>query len=221
MPPFRIAPRRSRLRRSPLPLLGVLAALLLAGCGTSTGVVGPEPVPARPAAPLSASETGVVTRLLDAADDWMGTPYRFGGTTQSGVDCSAFVRAIYDAAFGVALTRSTRTQVREGRSVPRHDLRAGDLVFFKTGRDQRHVGIYLGQNRLLHASSARNRVLVDDFGQDYFQRTYWTARRFLDTPPAAEPPAFADVPPRRTPVQPAPEPARSGPNRSGPNRSGW
>lgn len=218
MPSFRIVSRRSRRRRTQLLLLGTLAALLLAGCGTSTSVVGPESVPTRPNASLPASESGVVTQLLAAADDWMGTPYRFGGTTRSGVDCSAFVRAIYDAAFGVSLTRSTRTQVREGQSVPRHDLRAGDLVFFKTGRNQRHVGIYLGQNRLLHASSAQNRVLVDDFDQDYFQRTYWTARRFLDAPPAAETPVFADVPPRRAPAQPAPEPE---PARPGPNRSGW
>ena len=187
------------------------------------GVVGPE----RSAVhrPVPASESSVVTRLLAAADDWMGTPYRFGGTTRSGVDCSAFVRSIYDDAFGLRLSRATRTQVHEGRAVPRNDLRAGDLVFFRTGRDQRHVGIYLGDGRLLHASSSKNRVLVDDFDQDYFQRTYWTARRLLDVPPETAAPAFAGALPEprpapsqpdvSRPIPPAPETARPGAIRSG------
>lgn len=193
--------------------------LLLAGCGTSTRLA--EPTPSRSAVTTEAAP--IVNQLLAAADDWMGTPYRFGGTTRSGVDCSAFVRAVYDDAFGVPLTRATRTQVTEGRPVARNDLRAGDLVFFRTGRDQRHVGIYLGDGRMLHASSSKNRVLVDDFHQDYFQQTYWTARRLLDAPPAAEVPTFAGGLPRRTEPEPAAssEPAQPGPVRSGSARSGW
>ena len=220
MPLLRLAPR--------LPLLGALAALLLAGCGTSTGLRSSGSLPPRPAVavpPTSASSAPVVDRLLAVAEDWMGTPYRFGGTAKSGVDCSAFVRAIYADAFGVPLTRATRTQVNEGRPVARDDLRAGDLVFFRTGRDQRHVGIYLGGGRMLHASSSKNRVLVDDFFQDYFQQTYWTARRFLDVPLEAHPeePALAGAAPRRVrPAEPAiaTEPARPGPERSAPARTG-
>ncbi len=215
-----------------LASLGALAVLFLAGCGTSTGLRGPDPLPPRPAATVpSGSAEVIVDRLLAAADDWMGTPYRFGGTAKSGVDCSAFVRAIYADALGVSLTRATRTQVTEGRPVARDDLRAGDLIFFRTGRDQRHVGIYLGGGRMLHASSSKNRVLVDDFFQDYFQQTYWTARRFLDAPPPAHPegPAFAGAAPSRAaPAEPAiTEPARPGPGgwsappRTGSIRSGW
>lgn len=216
MPSFRIEPE-------PVRLIAMACALLLAGCGTSTRIAGPEPIPTRPATTVpSTSAAPVVERLLTVAEDWMGTPYRFGGTTRSGVDCSAFVRAIYEDAFGVPLTRATQTQVAEGRPVARDDLRAGDLVFFRTGRDQRHVGIYLGEGRMLHASSSKNRVLVDDFHQDYFQQTYWTARRFLDVPPAAEAPAFAGAP-RRPVSEPAgsPEPAQPGPAPSGSVRSGW
>lgn len=217
MPSFRIEP-------APARTVAVACALLLAGCGTSTRLAEPERVPARPAVTVPSEvppASAVASRLLDAADDWMGAPYRFGGTTKGGVDCSAFVRAVYADAFGVRLTRATRTQVTEGRPVARDDLRAGDLVFFRTGRDQRHVGIYLGGGKMLHASSSKNRVLVDDFYQDYFQQTYWTARRFLDTPPA-DTPVFAG-PARRTAPEPAlsPEPARPGPPRSAPMRSGW
>lgn len=216
MPPFRIDPE-------PLRLVAVACALVLAGCGTSSSVRSPGPLLPDPAvaAPTTAS-TPVAERLLASAEEWMGTPYRFGGTTKSGVDCSAFVRAVYDDAFGVPLTRATRTQVTEGRSVAREDLRPGDLVFFRTGRNQRHVGIYLGGGKMLHASSSKNRVLVDDFHQDYFQRTYWTARRLLDSPPA-DAPAFAGTPPRRTTREPvaSPEPSQPGPAHPAPLRSGW
>ncbi len=168
--------------------------------------------------------TAMETQLLGAASEWMGVPYHFGGTTKRGVDCSALVRAVYAGAFGLHLTRSTRTQVEEGYAVRKGDLRTGDLVFFRTGRDQRHVGIYLDGGRLLHASSSQNRVLVDDFNQRHFQDTYWTARRLLDVQPdaGASPPLYADAPPARA-AEPSrrAEPAQPGPARSGPARSGW
>jgi cell wall-associated NlpC family hydrolase len=195
------------------PLLAVAALAVLAGCGTSGSVSDPssatEQAHRLPPTPTSEAEA----RLLDAASEWMGTPYRFGGTTKRGVDCSALVRAVYEGAFGLRLTRSTRTQVREGREVGKHELRPGDLVFFRTGRNQRHVGIYLDGNRLLHASSSQNRVMIDDLGQGHFQRTYWTARRLLDVEPGAPPPERIVTAPR------PPEPAA--PVRTGPARPGW
>lgn len=168
---------------------------------------------ARRLPPTPASD--VETQLLGAAAEWMGTPYRFGGTTKSGVDCSALVRAVYTDAFGLRLTRSTKTQVREGYPVSKSDLRTGDLVFFRTGPDTRHVGIYLDGGRLLHASSSQNRVLVDDLGRDHFQRTYWTARRLLDVEPGPLP-AYAERSPR-----PVPAPRPTAPVSAGPARPGW
>lgn len=203
---------------SPRLLLPAFAALaLLTGCGPSGTVVrtssATEEARRLPPTPPSAVEA----RLLGAAEEWMGTPYRFGGTTKSGVDCSALVRAVYADAFGLRLTRSTRTQVREGHPVGKDELRTGDLVFFRTGPDQRHVGIYLDGGRLLHASSSQNRVLVDDLGRDHFQRTYWTARRLLDV----QPDAYAEVPPRPTTYSSPPAvPARPRPA-AGPARPGW
>lgn len=195
------------------PLFAVAALAVLAGCGTSGPVTGPssatEQAHRLPPTPTSEAEA----RLLDAASEWMGTPYRFGGTTKRGVDCSALVRAVYEGAFGLRLTRSTRTQVREGREVRKHELRSGDLVFFRTGRNQRHVGIYLDGNRLLHASSSQNRVMIDDLDQGHFQRTYWTARRLLDVEPGAPPPERVVAAPR--PLEPA------APVRAGPARPGW
>lgn len=216
MPPFRFFPLRS--------LLASAALVLLAGCGTSGPLVGTStPVSTEEARRIPpAPATAVETQLLSAASEWMGVPYRFGGTTKSGVDCSALVRAVYAGAFGLHLTRSTRTQVNEGRPVRKGDLRTGDLVFFRTGRDQRHVGIYLDGGRLLHASSSQDRVLVDDFNQRHFQETYWTARRLLDVQPddGRASPVFATTEPPARPT-PRAEPAQPGPGRSGPIRSGW
>lgn len=218
MPPFRFA-----LDRASAPLVATAALLLLAGCGSSAPIgnaTTPATVEARALAPVPA--TAVEAQLLRAASEWMGVPYRFGGTTKSGVDCSALVRAVYAGAFSLHLTRSTRTQVNEGIAVRRDDLRTGDLVFFRTGPNQRHVGIYLDGGRLLHASSSRDRVLVDDFNQRHFQETYWTARRLLDVRPGdgPAPPVFASTAPPAQPVA-RPEAARPGPAPSGPARSGW
>lgn len=213
MPPFRFAPEHA-------PAFAFFALLILTGCGTSTGIVG-ERIPARPAETISTpADAAVEAQILSAADDWMGVPYRFGGTTRDGVDCSAFVRAVYASAYGVRLTRSTRTQVKEGVPVSREALRAGDLVFFRTGHDLRHVGIYLGRGRMLHASSSKDRVLVDDFNQDYFQRTYWTARRLIDLP-EPEAPAFAGIV-NDVPHEPELEPvAIPTPVRRTAMRAGW
>lgn len=218
MPTFRFA-----LERSFAPLLACAVLLLIAGCGSSAPLRGH-------AAPASAAETKAIppmpataaeTQLLGAASEWLGVPYRFGGTTKNGVDCSALVRAVYAGAFSLHLTRSTRTQVKEGYAVRKQDLRTGDLVFFRTGPNQRHVGIYLDGGRLLHASSSRDQVLVDDFNQRHFQQTYWTARRLLDVrDDAPAPQLYADRQPVPTePVHAAP--ASPGPQRSGPARSGW
>ena len=209
MPTFRFAPG--------FMFLLCASASLFVGCGAGTALVGGPHGTAGPGPVLPEADAAVETAILSAADDWLGVPYRFGGTTRDGIDCSAFVRAVYESAYGVRLTRSTRTQVREGVEVPRHALRVGDLVFFRTGPDRRHVGIYLGEGRMLHASSSKDRVLVDDFNQDYFQRTYWTARRLLDLPETPAP-AFAAARPSPRPA--APPPAVT-PGTSGPARSGW
>jgi cell wall-associated NlpC family hydrolase len=107
---------------------------------------------------------------------WLGTPYKFGGETKNGVDCSALVRALYDDAFGVNLPRTTGKQHTEGRPVDRSQMRAGDLVFFRTGDSQRHVGIYLEDQRFVHASSSEG-VTVSPLKYDYWQNHYWKTKR--------------------------------------------
>jgi cell wall-associated NlpC family hydrolase len=101
-----------------------------------------------------------------------------GGTTKKGVDCSGFVRAVYRNAFHVDLPRTTAGQIRVGIPVSRHALRPGDLVFFSPPGYPRHVGIYLDNNRFLHASKSTG-VTMSAIEGGYWAPYFRTARRIL------------------------------------------
>ncbi|HLT47115.1 MAG TPA: NlpC/P60 family protein [Rubricoccaceae bacterium] len=131
-------------------------------------------------APVLAGTTALSLYLREEGDDWLGTPYRYGGESAAGIDCSAFVRALMREALGIELTRATHTQVEEGVPVDKEDLLPGDLVFFRR-RGTRHVGVYLGGGEFIHASSS-NGVIVSRLDEGYYERHYWTARRVVDDP---------------------------------------
>jgi probable lipoprotein NlpC len=114
--------------------------------------------------------------LKQQYEDWRRVPHRMGGTSKSGVDCSGLVYTTYRDRLGVDMPRSTASQAKVGRAVPKEELRAGDLVFFKTGVFTRHVGMYLYNGDFLHASSS-NGVTISNLEDRYWTRTYWKARR--------------------------------------------
>lgn len=139
----------------------------------------------------------VAARLEAAALDWEGVPYRLGGTSRRGIDCSFYVRTLYSDLFAEDLPRTTREQVLRGTPVRKDALLPGDLVFFRTGRSTRHVGIYLGNGAFTHASSSQG-VMTSRLDDAYWVRTYWTARRLLpvETPlPEASRFSRAEAPP--------------------------
>ncbi|MFT4094520.1 MAG: NlpC/P60 family protein [Niabella sp.] len=115
-------------------------------------------------------------KLLEAIDDWYGTRYRYGGTTKSGIDCSAFVRAVYKAAFGIDLPRTAREQYRAASHIASADLKQGDLLFFNTTGGVSHVGMYLGNNKFVHASTGRG-VAVSDLEENYYASRFLSAGR--------------------------------------------
>lgn len=117
-------------------------------------------------------------RLYKQYHDWKGTPYAYGGLSQDGVDCSGFVHQTYKDLFNIILPRSTKDQVLKGRRVYINELSAGDLVFFKTGLNVRHVGIYLEKGKFAHASSS-NGVMISNMYTGYWKENYWQARRLL------------------------------------------
>ncbi len=108
--------------------------------------------------------------LLEHVDEWYGTRYRYGGTTKSGIDCSAFVQAIYLSAFAVSLPRTARDQYRNARIVSATEMKTGDLVFFNTTGGISHVGIYLQNNKFIHASTSYGVTISDMFDPYYLRR---------------------------------------------------
>lgn len=117
-------------------------------------------------------------RLREQHSKWAGTPYRFGGNSSSGIDCSALMMNVFKAAFNESLPRTTVQQVKVGQSVSKKELKVGDLVFFKLGRNQRHVGVFMGQSTFLHASVS-NGVTYSRLDDPYWQMRYWQSRRIL------------------------------------------
>lgn len=116
--------------------------------------------------------------LLAEHRRWVGTPYQLGGESQRGIDCSALVQQVFSEAFAVELPRTTGGQVLEGRRVARDELNPGDLVFFQPPGPYRHVGVYVGEGRFLHASSSQG-VIISRLDNVYWNRYYWQARRPL------------------------------------------
>lgn len=94
----------------------------------------------------------VKTALMDFYNEWKHVRYKFGGNSKKGIDCSAFTQRIFDEKFNIKIPRSTRTQVTSGAAIKKSQLKLGDLVFFKTGKYDRHVGIYIGDGTFMHAS---------------------------------------------------------------------
>ncbi len=122
----------------------------------------------------------ISSALREAGQPWLGTPYRWGGDSRRGIDCSAFVRRFMQDNLDVALPRATAGQQFEGVSVSKSELLPGDLVFFRR-RSVRHVGVYLGNGDFIHASSSRG-VTVSNLEEGYYQQAYWMSRRVLAEP---------------------------------------
>nr|WP_319782199.1 NlpC/P60 family protein [Oceanisphaera sp. IT1-181] len=164
--------------------------LLIAGCSSSPKQEsGKKLVAKKPTssltysistAPMKRKQTLSSMRNLNQAyQKWRGTPYRFGGVDDQGIDCSAFTRNVYQEAYGMELPRSTYEQIELGREISQQELQPGDLVFFRTGRTQ-HNGVYVGDGKFAHASSSVG-VTISRLDNVYWRSRYWQARRLLDT----------------------------------------
>lgn len=117
-------------------------------------------------------------KLLETIDDWYGTRYRYGGTTKSGIDCSAFASTLMTSVFGLGLPRTAKEQYAATKRIDKDELREGDLVFFNTRGGISHVGVYLNNNKFVHASTSSG-VMISDLEEDYFSRKYVGAGRIL------------------------------------------
>lgn len=169
----------------------IAVAVLLSACSTSntaknmhpeTRVVGTED-----SSSLQASQDefenmvrnlDVKSRIMDQYADWKGVRYRLGGNTKKGIDCSSFVQRTFREQFGLDLPRSTYEQQEMGKSISRTKLRIGDLVLFRAGSTGRHVGIYIGNDQFVHASTSSG-VTISSMNEPYWKKRYNEARRVL------------------------------------------
>ena len=122
--------------------------------------------------------------VVDAALGFVGRPYRFGGENpRTGVDCAGLVRLVFSSV-GVDLPRTAGGQIRLGREIPRLEIEAGDLIFFRdtSRRGISHVGIAIGNNRFVHAASCKRGVCISSLASRYYREHYESARRLLESP---------------------------------------
>ncbi|TDV90244.1 cell wall-associated NlpC family hydrolase [Halomonas alkaliantarctica] len=154
-------------------------SMTLPGMGANTQMSPVDPIDAHLRSLQVPPPTVVREALLAQHQRWAGTPYRIGGTSERGIDCSALVRNVYRDTFNLELPRSTRGQVHEGRPIDRQELQAGDLVFFRPPGRYNHVGIYVGDGYFLHASTSKG-VIISRLDNSYWQRYYWQSRRALE-----------------------------------------
>ncbi|MEX2481931.1 MAG: NlpC/P60 family protein [Gammaproteobacteria bacterium] len=174
------------MNRTVLSRVGLLIGMLgVSACGLLGGGA-PAPIEDRlhaaapavarpPAAPAPADDADLGKVLYGHFREWQGTPYRLGGNSRSGIDCSAYVAQTF-RMLGVDLPRTTDEQAARGRRVTRDELGIGDLVFFRTGLDSRHVGIYLDRGEFMHASR-RKGVMISNLHNRYWRAKFWQARR--------------------------------------------
>lgn len=116
--------------------------------------------------------------LMDFYHEWKNVRYRLGGNSKRGIDCSAFTQRVFKEKFDVKIPRTTRTQVKVGKRIKKSQLKMGDLVFFKTGKTDRHVGVYMGDGTFMHASIKG--VKFTKLNKPFYKRTYWTSRRVIN-----------------------------------------
>ena len=158
-------------------LIPILIASLALGACTSAPRYRAVPDDNGDRAPVSAERA----EIIEVAKSYLGTPYRSGGSSRNGVDCSGFVTAVY-RQFNIRLPRTSLDQSAFGERISPSKLQPADLVFFKTSRRQSvsHVGIYMGKGKFIHASTRSRKVRFDHLEDDYFRKRFVVARRIVN-----------------------------------------
>jgi cell wall-associated NlpC family hydrolase len=131
----------------------------------------------------SRGDSDIAQKIADYAQKFVGVRYVYGGESPKGFDCSGLTQYVF-SNFGIKLNRTASSQTSQGTVIKESDLKMGDLVFFDTDGGHNsitHVGIYLGNDKFIHAESGSVRsVSVSDLGESYYARNFMTARRIIN-----------------------------------------
>lgn len=140
------------------------AALWCAACST------------QPSTSSQLATNNTMPKLQQQFNEWQGVPYLYGGSSKSGIDCSAFVQNTFAQHFNIQLARTTKAQRKQSQRIDIKNAQAGDLLFFKTGFKAWHVGIYMENNKFMHASTSKG-VIISSLNSSYWYNAFVEARR--------------------------------------------
>ena len=116
--------------------------------------------------------------VVQEAFKFLNTPYRLGGSSKRGIDCSSLTKLVY-GKIGITLPNTSFLQYKNGTSVSLADAKPGDLIFFKRGKKIGHVGIYLGENSFIHASTFLKKVTIGSLENSYYKNHFVGIRRYI------------------------------------------
>jgi cell wall-associated NlpC family hydrolase len=161
----------------------IVALVLFAGCSSKNIEPQPLPIIYEEPAPVVQEESvedvhWVSKALYKEYDKWCDTPYKYGGHTLKGTDCSYLVQKVYQDAFAIQLPRTSLEQAQIGYEVPKNSSKEGDLVFFKVDSKTRHSGIIIDKGRFLHASTTEG-VKISQLNDPYWKSKFLQIRRVL------------------------------------------
>lgn len=131
---------------------------------------------------LNLNDEDIRKKILKQYSLWQGVKYKFGGTTVNGIDCSSLMQQIFHAAFPDSLRRplprTTAEQLKQGSLTSLVALKPGDLLFFQMSENERHVGVYIGDEKFIHASTSKG-VMISDLTNHYWKKRFKLARRVI------------------------------------------
>jgi len=154
-----------------------LPALPGSGASAQSSAQAPAGAASQTATTSGSGEVVNTDNIEKSAERFLGTPYLFGGEGPAGIDCSSFVQQVFKAN-QIDLPRTAREQSQLGSEVAAGDLKRGDLLFFHTYASYpSHVGIYLGDGKMIHASSVKGEVTVSNINSDYYRSRFMGAKR--------------------------------------------
>ncbi len=116
-------------------------------------------------------------KIIEKIASWLGVPYKYGGCSKEGTDCSCFVYAFYKDVFGITLPRKSEDMQQQSKHIEKKDLQQGDLVFLRiAGEKVSHVGIYISKGHFVHATTSKG-VMINSLDENYYKKYYYTAGR--------------------------------------------